>query len=211
MALARPFAVPRDWTGKTAVVIGGGPSVSARQIRAIAQARLDLSSKIRVIAVNDAVYLAWWADWLHAHDRKWWSWHIQKIHKFAGVKTTLSEDVPAPWVTGFLKNTGRLGFDPDPGNCRHGNNSGYQAIHIAMHAGVEKIILVGFDMQKAPGGESHWFGDHPIIEPAMHQITMAPSFESLVDPLAVLGISVINASPGSALATFPMAELESLL
>ena len=42
----------------------------------------------------------------------------------------------------------------------HGQNSGYQAVGLAYHLKADRIILIGFDMQRT-GGKSHWHGDHP--------------------------------------------------
>lgn len=213
MSLPRRFTVEPLWTGCTSVILAGGPSLSLKQIRAIAMARMREASPFRVIAVNDAIYPAWFADWHHACDREWWYHHIQTVHQFPGIKTTLADDVPEPWVTGYLENSGCEGFDPDPSRCRTGANSAYQAMHISIHAGVRKIILVGVDM-KASGADHHWFGDHPkVITPlnADYQHTMVPHFETLKPALAERGIEVVNASPGSALAAFPLVNLEEAL
>lgn len=214
MALANRFTVEPIWAGCTAIVIAGGPSLSLKQIRAIAMARMQPGSKFRVIAINDAIYPAWFADWHHACDGVWWHNHIQTCHTFPGIKTTLAEDVPQPWVSGYLENTGCEGFDPDPSHCRTGANGAYQAMHISIHAGVKKIILAGVDMKASAAGEHHWFGSHPArITPlnADYAKTMAPHFETLKPALAERGIEVVNASPGSALAAFPLVNLEKVL
>lgn len=211
MALPRRHRVERDWPGCTAVIVCSGPSLSVRQLRTIARARNFPDSKIRVIAVNDAVYGAWWSDWLHACDWGWWMEHIQHVHMFPGIKTTLAEDVPAQWVTGYLKNTGADGFDTDPSCCRTGGNSGYQAMCIAAHAGASKIVLVGMDMRPAENGETHFFGEHRDGRKANFNQTMLPHFDALKRELDALGIMVINATPGSALQTFPVLSLEEAL
>jgi hypothetical protein len=211
MALPARYTVEPIWKGRTAIIVASGPSFSAKQARAIAKARMDVGSDFRVIAINDAVYLAWWADWLHSCDNLWWHWNIQTVHTFRGIKTTLAEDVPAPWVTGYLQNTGLQGFDEDPSCCRTGGNSGYQAICLAMHAGAKRIVLVGFDMKAADDGQSHFFGEHPGAQPNAFKSVMLPQFETLKPALEKMEISVINATPGSALRTFPTADLERVL
>lgn len=214
MALPKRFTVEPIWTGKTACIIGGGPSFTLKQNRLLARARLQPSSRFRVIAVNDAVYGAWWADWLHACDTPWWQDHIQNVHTFPGIKTTLAEDVPEPWVTGYLENTGLQGFDPDPSRCRTGANGVFQAIHIAIHAGAKKVVLVGVDMKEGPKGEKHWFGDHPGRQGFMkvdYASSMIPHFATLLPAMAERGVECFNASPGSALTTFPAIELEKAL
>lgn len=195
----------------TVIVIGSGPSLSVRQLRLIARARHQPGSQIRVIALNDAVYGAWWADWLHSCDQSWWFEHIQTVHEFSGIKTTLAEDVPRQWVDGYLENSGETGFDPDPSKCRTGGNSGYQAIHIALHTGASRIGLVGFDMKPAPNGEGHYFGEHRDGRKALHNLTMLPHFPSLLPEIERRGVHVFNCTPDSALKTFPVMSLEQML
>ena len=215
MVLANRFTVEPIFAGCDVIVAAGGPSFSMRQVRAIAMARNAPASKLRIIAVNDAIYpLFGVADWLHACDWEWWHPHIQTVHTFPGIKTTLSETVPAPWVTGYIENSGCEGFDPDPSRCRTGANSAYQAMHIAIHTGARRIILVGVDMRDGPAQEKHWFGDHPTAigqHPVYYDSLMIPHFATLKPALEGRGIEVVNASPGSALTAFPMVDLETAL
>lgn len=202
--MAERFTVEPIWPGQNVVIIGGGPSLSLQQINAIGQARLDQTC--RVIAVNDAVYVAWWADWLHACDAKWWAWHRNKATRFPGIKTTLCETVPHQWVDGYLEETGETGFEPDPAKIRHGSNGTYQAMHCAIHSGAKKIILVGVDMYG-----THWHGGHPDGIETKYTKTMIPKFETLKPALQEHGVSVVNCSPGSALKAFPAGILQSEL
>ena len=201
------WRLPQIWDSATCVIIAGGPSLDLKQIHHVARARL--SGKCVVIAVNDAVYPAWWADWLHSCDRKWWDWHIQSIHKFPGIKTTLDETLPPRWGVHPLHNTGCEGFDPDPTCCRTGASGAYQVMHCAIHAGAGKIILLGVDMKA--DGESHWFGEHPNPARPDYQTTMVPRFELIVPELDSRGIEVVNCSPGTALKTFPTRSIEEAL
>ena len=187
------------FSGRTVCVIAGGMSVTARAVRHIALSRMN--DKCRVIAVNDAVYLAWWADWLHAGDYKWWAANIDRVQHFRGLKTTI-DGVPSGWASN-LTNTGRDGFDPDTGTCRNGNNSGYQAVHCAIQAGAAKIVLVGFDMCGR-----HWFGAHPTEPTPDYGKAMVPHFESLLPALAERRIDVANCALGSMLKCFRIGSLE---
>ena len=198
------FRVELIWPGKPAVILGGGRSLTAAQFHHVALARLD--DRCRVIAVNDAVYPGWWADWLHAADGNWWRSHIQRVQHFRGIKTTIDPLVPVAWVTGVLNPTGVTGFDQDPMCCRTGNGSGYQAVHSAIHAGSRRIILLGFDMQ----GE-HWHGERAGEVATDFGKTMAPHFESLIPALEAMKVEVINCSPDSVLRTFPRADLAAVL
>lgn len=200
------WAADNDWAGETVVIVAGGPSLCLKQVRHIAIARAK--ETVRVIAINDAVYPCWFADVLWACDPPWWK-HHEGVPGFPGRRVSF-DPCGVPGVD-HLIGTGTEGFDPTPGSIRSGGNSGYQAIHLSIHLGVERIILVGYDMH-ASGG-THWFGEHPDpvrrIFRNMSQRIMR--FNDLVAPINEHGIEIVNCSPGSALKAFPMGSLESEL
>lgn len=211
MSLTKRFRVWPLWEGKTVIVVGSGPSLDTKTVRRIAMARMAPSDDVRVIAVNDAIYPCWFADWLHACDYIWWREHIFYVHTFPGIKTSLENDIPAPWVTGHLKNTGVEGFDDDPSCCRNGRNSGFQAIHIAIHAGASKIVLAGIDIKKADDGSSHFFGEHVYDGVPNYRSAMLPHFGTLLPEMERRGIECVNTSMESAVEVFPKLEIERAL
>jgi len=200
-----PFRIEPVFSGFPVVIIAGGESVTARDFHSIAIARLE--NRIRVIAVSDAVYPAWWADWLHSCDMKWWTAHIQRVQHFPGIKTTLDPLVPRQWA-GLLQNTGKEGFDPDPENCRTGANSSYQAMHCSIHAYGSEICLVGVDVNN--GG--YWFGGHQFSRIDVDRTeVMLPHFSGLVPELEARKIKVVNASKPSLLDIWPKVDLQTYL
>jgi hypothetical protein len=191
-----PFRVERWFDGCTVAVIGSGPSLTAYQLHLVGQARLE--GRCRVIACNEAIYVAWWADWLHAADHKWWHWSWHRVQHFKGRKTGLSDALPSAWGVGFLKLTGVDGFDPDPSCVRSGQTSGYQAVHSAIHAGAKRILLLGIDMK---GNGEHFHRPHPD-KSGPGWLTSAAKFDGLVQPAADRGVEILNCSPGSAVTAF---------
>lgn len=203
-----PWSVPRMWEGETVVIVSGGPSLDLAQVHRVFIAHAE--KRCRVIAVNDAVFPCWWADWLHAADAKWW--HGHKDHGLAnwlGIKTTGTPDAMTNrWGVRWFTNTGKEGFDPDPSCYRTGGNGTYAAMHFAGHAGAGKVVLLGADMK----GGTHWFGDHPRgIRGTPDFPNWIRRFATLVEPFREMGIEVVNCSPGSALECFPKARLEEVL
>ncbi len=192
--------VPPLWTGETCVLIGGGPSLTQADVDAV-------RGRARVIAINDAYRMVPWADVLYACDRKWWEWH-QGVPSFTGPKYALI-DTKYPDVQ-VLKNTGTFGLESDPMGLRTGRNSGYQALNLAIHFGARRIILLGFDCGLGPAGETHWFGDHPepTASPYPH---FKASFDTLAEPLAALGVTVLNCSRRTVLRCFPRVSLDEAL
>jgi hypothetical protein len=171
-------------------------------------------AKVPAIAINDngidvtrngslVPAMAPWADLLYASDAHWWRQNAQQALKFPGIKVSCSE-VEFRAVH-HLKNAGVEGFDPDNSKIRTGGNSGYAAIHIAIHAKASRILLLGFDM-----GGTHWFGKHqaPLrnTDPGTFQ-RWIPRFTGLIGR----GSEIINCTPGSALTCFPFMPLEDAL
>lgn len=198
--------IPRDWTGETAVIIAGGPSLTQAQVDAT-------RGRAKVVAINNAVYMAPWADVLWFCDRKWWIWHEQAVRAFRGEVWTLENlslrhEMPA---LRCVCNAGAKGWDDGPDCLRNGRNSGYQAISLAAKRGAGRILLLGFDM-RAIDGRCHWHDEHETPStPKVYAETMLPHFPALGAALAAKGVEVVNCTPGSALTVWPQGEIECAL
>jgi len=201
-----PPMFEKAWAGAVTVAIGGGPSLT--------QAQVDYCrGRAKVIAINDAVRLAPWADLLYFCDERWYRWHEAEVKAFRGIRATLENGRLESELPGLIsfKNAGTSGCSLTPGALATGRNSGYQAIQVAAQLGVSKLVLIGFDM-KAVDGRSHWFGEHPSAgSPDRFEKNFAPLFDQLARPMELLGMRVVNATPGSALRLFPREPLEEAL
>jgi hypothetical protein len=200
------WSVPRIWGGETAFLVAGGPSLQHIDLAALAGRN--------VVAVNDSYLLCPWAPVLYFCDRRWFDWHEKRseFRAFRGIKVTLDEDVlrRRDDIRG-VKNTGTTGLERQPWGVRTGRNSGYQAINLAVHFGARRIVLLGYDM-RVVDGRTHWHHGHPVeARPTLYESCMLPNFPTLVEPLAELGVEVVNATPGSALTTFPAVDLGDIL
>ena len=151
---------------------------------------------IPAIAVNDTYQLAPWANMLYAADEAWWARHPGALD-FRGLKVSVGT------IKGVLhieQSSVVAGFDPNPDRICTGSNSGYQALHIAVHAGAKRILLCGFDMRG-----DHWFGRHPRELANTNEVLFARfrrNFGILAPILVKRGIEVVNCTPGSALTCF---------
>lgn len=187
---------------QTVFVVAGGPSVNLTDIRAIG--RLRAMDKCRVIAVNDAVYPCWFADGLHACDRRWWE-ENRGVPGFPGWKTSV-ESTPFSDVTALV-NSGTDGFDDRSCHIRTGSNSGYQAVHLAAALGAKTVILLGVDFTDG-GARDHWFGLHePQMDRASDVDAWRLSLRGLTDELASRGIVVMNAGKSSSLTWLPRVDI----
>ena len=181
------WSVPPMWEGETVAVLATGPSLTQKQC--------DSVRHLPCIAVNDAYKMAPFAEMIYAADIQWWALNPDAL-SFKGLKVTCMNDMQLTDVK-VLKQGGLEGFDPSPDAIRTGGNSGYQAVHIAIHAKAAKILLFGFDM-----GGTHFFGPHkaPLRNTDTEVFThWIPRFEALKNR----GSEIINCTPKSALKCFP--------
>lgn len=204
----QPYAtVQKLWPGETFVILGGGSSLTPADVAFV-------RGKARVVAIKEAgacslagcAPLAPWADVLYAADEKYWQFE-RGAPAFAGLKYAIEpQRVPWPDVQ-VLRNTGTDGMETDPSGLRTGYNSGYQAIQLAVHLGAAKIILLGFDMWRGPGGQANWFGPHPNHVDSPYPLFLQ-AFASIVAPLKAAGVQVVNCSRFTLLRAFPQLLLE---
>lgn len=222
--------VLREWEGRTAVLMGGGPSLTADQVAMVREARAR--DRIRCIAVNDAYLLAPFADLLYFADAAWWRWHTEGIEKpalnlnamevsarfeaFAGERCSLhssARSVPDERVH-FLRNKDYPhhgdGLSLEQDAVVSGKNSGFQALNVAVLAGAKRILLLGYDGGPAINGASHWHGGHPRPpHPAAWKIIRL-SFAVAERQIHAAGVLVINCSPSSQIGFRRMALDEAL-
>jgi hypothetical protein len=105
-----------------------------------------------------------------------------------------------------------VGLCTKPGRVHFGKNSGYMALGLAYHWGCARDILLGYDMQRGPKGESHFHGDHEGGLPnlgTMHE--WARLMNELAQDLRAHGVRVINATRRTALTCFEQLPLEKAL
>jgi hypothetical protein len=104
------------------------------------------------------------------------------------------------------------GLSLDPEYLVTGHNSGYQAINLAVLAGAKTIILLGYDAREPEAGNaSHWFGNHPRIEPQSVFALYRQACKAGAASIKAAGVRVINCSPGSAIDAFEKMELQNAL
>lgn len=204
--MSRFWWVEPEWTGQTCVIIAGGCSVRASDVMRTRIAGL------RTIVVNDAYKLAPWADLLLFYDPVWWTWHREVLRDWKGgiVRLESPEHDGGDPRTRVLKNYGTEGFVEARDGVMNGRNSGYGALHLAVHLGVDRALLLGFDCKRGADGKKHWFGEHPNHSDQPHDIWIR-HFNALAPILEQRGIEVINCSPDTALQCFRREPLERVL
>ncbi|MDZ7711702.1 MAG: hypothetical protein U5L06_00615 [Rhodovibrio sp.] len=195
-----------NWTGRTVACIASGPSLTPGDCERVRQAGLP------TIAVNNAgLDMAPWADIHHACDGRWWHAHPEAL-AFDRPKFCLVDDPPAGVRKLNLVSGG--GLDDRPDTVRAGQNSGYQALHLAaVNFGAARVILLGYDMQHT-GGAVHYHGRHPapLRNPAVKDMPgWVAHFDAVAPELERRGVDVLNASRATALTCFQRVALEEVL
>lgn len=191
------------------MVAASGPSLTESVARKVAE------SGRPVIAVNDAWRRVPGAAMLYACDAAWWR-HHRGAPGFAGEKwssqgvsgSTHNDKRTEAAAFGLTLVEGRpgAGFSLDQGAIHYGDNSGFQAVNLAILLGARRIVLVGFDMHG-----SHFFGRHPA--PLRNSSSFAGFIEHFRRAAKALppGLEILNATPGSALDAFPKVSLDDAL
>lgn len=199
------WVVPREWEGQTAVCIATGPSLTQEDVDYV-------RDKAKVIAISDALLLAPWADVAYSCDAKWWRHPSKRFAlKWPGLKVGLHTNIEFEQVH-VLQYSKSDGFDERPTHLATGHNSGYQALHLAVHFGASTIILLGYDMGHDEGEKSHFFGSHPdALETKSPYKKFRRAFDTLKEPLDSLGVHVVNCTRRSKLETFPQLPLRAVL
>lgn len=210
------WSVPPEWRGETAVILASGPSLTREQCEAV-------RGKCRVIAVNnqgidtdcDGVRVpafAPWADVLYAADAKWWRHYADRALKFAGRKVTIRDTLPWPEVYSLKQSSEHASFDPRPTHLVSGGNSGYQAIHLAVHFGARRIILLGYDMKEGRNRRRHWFGNHEgKLNSRGNFFGWMRAMDKFAKVLAHMNVEVINCTADTALRSFRRAPLTEVI
>jgi hypothetical protein len=182
-------------------VIASGPSLTAEDVN-------YCRGRASVIVVNDNYRLAPWADLLYAADEQWWKAH-EGATSFAGARVTQDAGAARQWRLTYIKSKRGQGFSTSWEFIHRGDNSGFQALNIAVLAECAPIVLLGFDM-KMRGTQRHWFGDHPgALNVRSPYHTFAAAFDEAARRSPELNI--INATRETALECFPKRDLRSVI
>ena len=112
----------------------------------------------------------------------------------------------------YVEAVDEPGLSTKPGRIHTGLNSGYQAIGFAYLWGAARIILLGYDMQRGPNGESHHHGDH---EGGLPNLGTMPEWTRRMVQLGIdlraRGVEVVNATRQTAITCFERLPIDKAL
>lgn len=220
----RPEPLPADepafwqpeplFAGQTVFVLGSGPSLTAGQAE-----RVRCRACIAVNATCPA--LAPWAPVWFFTDTRFFEQFRPEIAAYVdrgGLGVTLSPAAVAAIPALRRPETERCDGFPRWPRIRQGRCSGGTGVALAVGLGGVRIVLLGFDM-RVVGGREHCHDAYagqlgPYGKPRDLEIyakEFAPGFAGWHADARAVGVEIVNATPGSALAEFPMVDLEDEL
>lgn len=163
-----------------------------------------------------------WADKLYGCDPKWWETY-DGVPAFKGEKwsthenesdgvghTNSKDDIADDFELNLVRGRAGAGFSFDPSIIHYGSNSGFQALNMAILLASDYIVMVGYDMRHI-GNKGHFFGEHPA--PLFNQDNYekwVPIFDKAAETMRD-DVTIINATPKSAIRCFPMMELDEAI
>ena len=193
------------WPEGECFILGGGPSLR--------DVKVEQLKNRRVIAVNNAYKLGDWIDVMFFGDCRWLDEHRNALLNFAGLKvTTCERHTSKPGIKVVRRRNTPFGIFTDPGILAWNLSSGASAINLAVHFGVKRIVLLGFDMRKN-GDQWNWHNDYAPRRRSgegPYPRFLGP-FPHIARDLKQQDVECLDASPGSALDVFPQVKLEDLL
>lgn len=202
------WKIPKIWSDQTCFILGGGPSLTTGP---------DLSIVLKdknVLGVNAAFYLGDFVDVCFFGDAKFYWWNKEAIQAFPNLRVSLNNRVPErdPDISGepdihIIKKVQLRGLSSACDGIAWNRSSGGAAIDLAVHFGAVRLVLLGYDMRQVEG-EKNW-------RPHAQEKTNQNPFEFMMghmDDLAKVanerGITIFNATLGSALQCFPKITLK---
>lgn len=197
------WRAPRIWPDGDCFILGGGPSLAGVDI--------DLLRGRRVIAINCAYKLGDWFDALFFADCRWLHSHGKGLLDWAGLKvTTCPQHINKPGIKVMKKRNSPHGLTTDPSLLGWNLSSGACAINLAVHFGVRRIVLLGYDMKKTDG-RCNWHEDYGVNPKKNPYDRFRQPFVAIAADLDKMKVECLNASPDSALEVFKRVRLEDVL
>lgn len=182
------------WSDKTVFVLASGTSLTLETVDLVRAYASE--HRIPTIAVHSSFLLAKWADVLFCANKSWWLHYQMPIRRtFDGVVATTANILDAK-VTTFLN-----------GRIPNYDDTGAQAVALAVYMGASRIILLGVD-----GGEplQRWHSPHPA-KIRKRQDDRNGAWSALARDTLLPGIEIVNANPLSAYPQFPKVDLADCL
>lgn len=196
----------------TCIIIAGGPSFIPKQRK-----RFPRESTHLTVGVNDAAYYMR-TTYAVTMDRVWLENRYELVNLTSNIwyRECIAKNLkPGPRHIAF-KNNNRPGAMSDDPLTLNGQDSATCALNFAYHFDeVKTIYLIGYDMQRGPNDEAHWWDDYPWNrlgpKPARMADEWAPGFGAAAEQFKAKGVEVFNVNSRSLITAFPIISYDEFL
>lgn len=191
-------------------IAGGGPSLKPH-IPVLQEIFKDAKTH-NVIACNNSYKIFPMSILCHFADRQWLQWHSQTLFtefKNPTSTTVISTKYEDPKLELFLRGE-RFWLSKNK-SVLNGNNTGHQALNLAIHLGYKDIRLLGFDLD-IEAQETHWHTEHlRATNKGNFEATMIPGFQSVTKDFYDESVTITNCNPNSKITIFPFLDMNKWL
>ena len=221
------WTIPRIWDGGQCIIIGGGPSLTrqfnipeeiVKQVHIQKESPLIYSPYLssihneHIIAVNMAHKLGPWVDCVFFGDAGFLAKSRPDLFEFKGLRITCHgrNQMHNSYLKVLERDKSKpKGITFKPNHVSWNGNSGACAINLAMHFGVKRIFLLGFDMSLDVKQNQHW---HKYYKTTTKNVNTTfkrhlAGFPVIAKDLAGK-VEVINCNPDSQITCFPKANIK---
>lgn len=225
------WKVPNIWKDGTCFIIGGGPSMlesfnipkevirkvnSGEESPSIYSSYLEELHNKHVIGVNMAFKLGLWIDIIFFGDKGFFLRNEREICNLPKLRVSCTPHLRNHHLVKYLKkeNNKPLGLTKNSTRVCWNYNSGAAAINLAIHTGVKKIILLGFDMYLNQSKDSHWHKFYKTRDSRKYKSTFdrhLKGFPQIAKDAKLIGVEIINTSMNSMISSFQKIPLKEIL
>jgi hypothetical protein len=228
------WQVPKIWQDGEVWIIGGGPSIFKQfeipeevvqkviNKEASPEIYSPYMSSIHnkhVIGVNVAFKIGQWIDMVFFGDSSFLLRYEKGLAEFPGLVISCHPRVDRyGWIKHTARdNNKRYGLTNNPKKVCWNGNSGGAAINLAVHTGVKRIVLLGFDMVLDETKKQHWHSEYPQRVGKKNRPVPLPfnrhlkGFPQIAKDARMMGIEILNCSGISAIKDFKRVNLKDLV
>lgn len=200
------------YQGQTAVILGTGPGLTDKTTKIVIKGYNF--KKWKLFGVNNTWQIFHLDVFLACNPNYWDHYWSKGLCNTASEKWTWDKETAKKYNVNYIEGKWEPGLSTDPNYIHYHHGSGPQIVNIALHYGITRMLLAGWDMHY--GEKRHYFGEYP--EPLLHFPKTGPqgAMVGLIKEMETIrpedyGIEIINCTPDSAMKCFPFGRLEDYL
>lgn len=207
------FNLYNDDDPRVGIIIGTGPSLTIEQI--------EQCKGFKTFGVNKAYQFD--VDVMLACNYQFWDYYWSDIKKYKCHKWTPRIESAKKYNINYIEEIWRDGLSKDNNFIHAHHGSGPQILNLALHYGVKRMALIGWDMHYSGKisdnkytNKRHYFGEYPSELQHWPRTDSDGALGGLIKEVETIkpedyGIEIINCTAHSSLKCFPFQSLSEFL